>query len=104
MDCCDQPVLALTKELQFRFPKMFQNYILFLGGIHIEQSLLVLNVQLIKGSGLMEILNLQKLSTIGLSAVVDVNSKKRATYCIEVTLSTLKYTFSQIINCAGKIH
>ena len=105
MDCCDQPVLALTKELQFRFPKMFQNYFLFLGGgIHIEQSLLVLNVQLIKGSGLMEILNLQKLSTIGLSAVVNVNSKKRATYCIQVTLSTLKYTFSQIINRTGKIH
>ena len=74
------------------------------GGIHIEQSLLVLNVQLIKGSGLMEILNLQKLSTIGLSAVVNINSKKRATYCIQVTLSTLKYTFSQIINRTGKIH
>ena len=37
----------------------------------------------------MEILNLQKLSTIGLSAVVDVNSIKTATYCIQVTLSTL---------------
>ena len=37
----------------------------------------------------MEILNLQKLSAIGLSAVVGVNSIKRATYCIQVTLSTL---------------
>ena len=37
----------------------------------------------------MKILNLQKLWTIGLSAVVDENSTKRATYCIQVTLSTL---------------
>ena len=37
----------------------------------------------------MEILNLQKPSIIGLSAVVDVNSIKRATYYIQVTLSTL---------------
>ena len=59
------------------------------GGLYIEQSLLVLHGQLIKGSGLTEILNLQKLSTIGLSAVVDVNSIKTATYCIQVTFSTL---------------
>ena len=104
MDCSDQPVFALTKELQFRFPELFQNYFPLFGGLHIKQSLLDLHGQLSKGSGSMEILNLQKLSTIGLSAVVDVNSKKRATYCIQVTLSTLKYTFSQIINRTGKIH
>ena len=104
VDCCDQPVFALTRELQFRFSKMFQNYFPLFGELHIEQSLLVLHGQLIEGSGLMEILNLQKLSTIGLSAVVNINSKKRATYCIQVTLSTLKYTFSQIINRTGKIH
>ena len=37
----------------------------------------------------MEVLHLQKLSTISLSVVVDVNSIKRATYCIQETLSTL---------------
>ena len=37
----------------------------------------------------MQILNHQKLSTIGLSEVVDVNSIKRATYCIQTTLSAL---------------
>ena len=61
VDCSDQPVFPLTKELQFRFPKMFQNYFPLFGGLHMEQSLLVLHGQLIKGSGLMEILNLQKL-------------------------------------------
>ena len=89
VDCSDLPVFALTKELQFRYPKMFQNYFPLFGGLQIEQSLLPLHGQLIKNSGLMKILNLQKLWTIGLSAVVDVNSTKRATYCIQVTLSTL---------------
>ena len=77
VDCSDQPVFTLTKELQFRFTKMFQNYFPLFGELYIKQSLLVLHVQLIKGSGLMEILNHQNLSTIGLSAVVDLKS-----YCI----------------------
>ena len=89
VDCSDQPVFALTKELQFRFPNMSQNHFLLFGGLHIEKSLLVLHGQRIKASGLMEILNNLKTSTIGLFAVVDVNSIKRATYCIQVTLSTL---------------
>ena len=89
VDCSDQPVFALTRELQFRFSKMFQNYFPLFGELHIEQSLLVLHGQLIEGSGLMEILNLQKLSTIGLSAVAHKNSIKRAAYFIQVTLSTL---------------
>ena len=75
--------------MQFRFPELFQNYFPLFGGLHIKQFLLDLHGQLSKGSGSMEILNLQKLSTIGLSAVVDVNSIKRATYCIQVTLITL---------------
>ena len=82
VDCSDQLVFALTKELQFRFPNMFQNYFLLFGELHIEQSLLVLYGQEIKGSGLMKILNLQKLSTLRLSVVVDVNTIKRATYCV----------------------
>ena len=97
VDCSDQPVFALTKELQFRFPKIVQNYFSLFEGLHIEQSLLVLNGQLIKGSGLMKILNLQKLSTIQFSAVVDVNSIKRATYCIQVTLSTFYLKLNEAI-------
>ena len=59
------------------------------GGLNIEQSLLVMHGQLIDGSGLMDILNQHKFSTIGLSAVVDVNSIKRARYCVQVTLCAL---------------
>ena len=79
MDCSNQPIFALKKELQFRFPNMFQNYFPLFGGLHIEQCLPVLHGQLVKGSGLMEILHFQNLSTVGLSAVVDVSSIKRTT-------------------------
>ena len=88
-DVSDQPVYALTKELQYRYPVLFERYFPLFGGLHIEQFLLVLHGMLIDGSGLMEILNLQKLSTIGVSAVVDVNSIKRATCCLQVIISTL---------------
>ena len=66
VDVSDQPVYALTKELIFRFPdEVF-------GQFHIEQCILVIHGQLIKGSGLLEILTENKFSMIGLSAVVDV--------------------------------
>ena len=66
VDVSDQPVYALTKELIFRFPdEVF-------GQLHIEQCILVIHGQLIKGSGLLEILTENKFSMIGLSAVVDV--------------------------------
>ena len=59
VDCTDQPIFTLTKKLQFRFPKMFQNYFPLFVALHIKHSLLVLLGQLFKGSGLMEILNLK---------------------------------------------
>ena len=89
VDVSDQPVYALTKEAQYRFPTVFSEYVPLLGGLHIEQSLLSLHSELIIGSGLLEILNQLNFSTIGVSAVVDVNSIKRARYCIQVTVSAL---------------
>ena len=44
----------------------------------------------------MEILNLQKISSTGLLPVVDVNSIKRTTYCIQVTLSTLYIKLNEV--------
>ena len=44
----------------------------------------------------MELLNLQKLSIIGLSAVVNVNSIKRATYCTQITLSRLYIKLNEV--------
>ena len=89
VDVSDQPVYALTKELQFRYPDKFSKYFPVFGQLHIEQSLLVVHGQLVNGSGLLEILTQNKFSMIGLSAVVDVNNLKKARYSVQVTLCTL---------------
>ena len=52
IDVSDQPVYALTKELQFRHPEIFSQYFPIFGKLHIEQFLLVILGQLIEGSGL----------------------------------------------------
>ena len=67
VDVSDQPVYALTKELQLPFPEIFSKYFPLFGQLHIEQFVLVIHEQMIKGS-----------SMIGLSAVVNVNNIKRA--------------------------
>ena len=59
IDVSDQPVYALTKELQYHYPYLFQKYCPIMGGLHIEQSLLRIHGQLIEGSGLTEILTFQ---------------------------------------------
>ena len=89
VDVSDQLVYAPTKELQLRYPEIFAKYFAIFGQLHIEQSLLVIHGQLIEGSGLEEILTENKSSTIGLSAVVDVNNIKRARYRLQIILCAL---------------
>ena len=89
VDVSDQPVFALTKELILHFPEIFSKYFPLFGQLHIGQCLLVIHGQLIKGSGLLEILTENKFSMIGLSAVVDVNNIKRARYTVQITLCSL---------------
>ena len=86
VDTCDQPVYALTKTIQWMFPETFgsDKYLSILGGLHIEQSALVMHGELIKGSGLEKVLAANDLSIVGTSAVVDVNDIKRARYCLQV--------------------
>ena len=86
VDVSDQPVYALTRQLQLRFPEIFSNYSPLFRQLHIEQCLLVIHGQMIKGSGLLEILTENKFSMIGLSAASDVNNIKRARYTLQITL------------------
>ena len=86
IDVSDQPVYAITKELQYRHPHLFEKYCPIMGGLHIEQSLLAIHGQLIEGSGLTEILTLYNFSAIGPSAIIDASHIKRARYTIQVTV------------------
>ena len=48
-DTCDQPVYAITKEIQWRYPAELSDaqYFTILGGLHIEQSLLGIHDEII---------------------------------------------------------
>ena len=92
IDTCDQPVFVLTKEVEWRYPEEFSDvqYFSILGGLHIEQSLLVVHGEVVSGSGLAEILETSDLSLIGTStAILDVNNIKRSRYCLLVSLCAI---------------
>ena len=89
VDVSDQPVYALIKEVQWRYPELFTNYFPMMGALHIEQIFLVLHGQLIHGSGLHEVLSVNTFILLGTSAIVDVGDIKRARYCVQVALCAL---------------
>ena len=91
VDVSDQPVYALSKEIQMRDPSSFgpDKYVCLFGDLHIEIELLRIHGELIKGSGLDAILDSANLSTLGTSAVIDVNNNKRARYCLEVAVCAI---------------
>ena len=91
VDVCDQPVYALTKEIQVRKPELFgeDKYFSLLGGLHLEHCLLTIHGELVKGSGLYEVLNSNNLSIIGTGAVVNANHIKQARYCLQVSICSI---------------
>ena len=91
VDCCDAPVYALTKEIQFRLPKEFgaDKYFSLFGGLHIEQHLLIIHGEVIKGSGLQEILEKNKFSILGTGTAVNANHIKQARYCLQVIICVI---------------
>ena len=58
IDVLEQPVYAYSNEVQWRHPTIFghRKYLCLLGDLHIEQSILGLHEDLIKGSGLDSVL------------------------------------------------
>ena len=101
VDVSDCPVYALTKEALFRFPEHLSNYSAMFGGLHIEQCLLIIHGQFIKGSALREILEACSLATIGVGALVDVNEIKRARCCVQVTLCSLYQKLVDAVKADG---
>ena len=60
-----------------------------MGDLHIEKLFLVCHGQVIRGSGLHDILTANEFSLLGTSSLVDVNDIKRARYCIQVSVCAL---------------
>lgn len=78
-------------QVQLCHPTIFGpgKYICLLGDLHIEQSLLGMNGEIIRGSGLDSVMAHANLSTTGTSTIVDVNDIKRSRYCLQVALCVI---------------
>ena len=88
VDTCDQPVYALTKQTQWRYPELFGNskYFSLFGGFHIEKALLIVHGEFIKGSGLDKLLGQSNLSITGMeNTVVNVTDIKRCRYGLQIS-------------------
>ena len=91
VDVCDQPVYALTKKIQWRYPDKFGNssYFCLFGGLHFEQCILTIHGELIKGSGLENVLSNINMSIMGTGSVVNANHIKQSRYCLQTSLCAL---------------
>ena len=72
VDVYDQPVYALTKQIQWRFANEFGNskYFFLFVGFHIEKASLVVYGASIKGSGLEKLLGQSNLSISGMENTI----------------------------------
>ena len=88
VDASDQPVYAILKEVQLRYPSEFgpEKFICTLGDLHMEHTGLLVHGDFIKGNGLDTLFLHSNLSTDGTSAVVDVNDIKRSWCCLQVSV------------------
>ena len=91
VDVCDQSVFALAKEIQWKHPEKFGSglYFCLFGGLHFEQCMLTINGELIKDSGLENILSNIDMSIIRTGALVPANHIKQARYCLQIFLRAL---------------
>ena len=80
VDTCDQPVCTLTKELQWRRPLEFENYFSLFARMHIEQSMQDGHGDIIRSSGLPEVLKIFNFSITGTDAAIKTNDFKRVRY------------------------
>ena len=88
VDCSDQPIYALSKIIQWKYPEFaFPKYFALFGGLHIEKELLITNGHLVAGTGLNKILGDTSIGTAGLqTTTVDVNPIHKARYSFNCLL------------------
>ena len=91
VDVYNQPVFALTKEIQWRYPEKFASgsYFCLFGGLHFEQCMLTIHDELVKSRGLEKILSNIDMSIVGTGALLHANYIKQGRYCLQVSLCAL---------------
>ena len=91
VDICDQPVQALTEEVQYRNPEESGpgKYFCLMDGPHIEMCILAIHGELIDGSSLYEILSKSNMSIIGTQNLLTGSLVKITRHCIKVAAATI---------------
>ena len=86
VDTAHQSFISLTKELIIQFPDKLgpDKHLCLFGSFHIEKSLLIICGQVIKVSGLNEIMCTWGLSIVEADSLVTVEDIKRARYGLQV--------------------
>ena len=106
VDTCDQPVYALTKQIQWRYPELFGNsqYFSLFWGLHIEKALLIVHGEFIKGSGLDKLLGQSNLSITGMeNTVVNVTHVKRCRYGLQISACAIYQQLVKAFNTKSNI-
>lgn len=117
--CSDEPLYACKKMLLWAFPNEFKksgmhkgarymtytpDILPFMGPLHIEKAILQCHGNLVKGTGLDDLLAAAGLKSIGLkTAMVDVNDIKKSRYSCQVMTpvlySLLQDAYTEATNC-----
>jgi len=89
---CDQPLYAMAKVIQWNFPQLYgeSQFVVMLGGLHIEMAALKAVGRLLTGSGWVETLTEAGLSTPGTAELfLTAAHVRRCRHAHEVTAATL---------------
>ena len=86
----DQPVYALGKQVQWRFPETYKNTLRMLGPLHIEMAFLSAIGGSLKGNGWTQALEKDNISNTGrIESFLSGKKVKRTRYAHQVSLAVL---------------
>ena len=87
---CDQPVYALSKQIQWLYPDEFNNIVMFMGPMHIEQAFMGAIGNWLEGCGWAQVYEAAGISTPGrVESFLKVSGIKRTRYAHQVALAAL---------------
>ena len=89
---CDQPLYAISKQLQWTYPEHYgcEKMFIMFGGLHVEMAAIEAISQWLDGSGWCDALVQAKVTTQGVAeSLLSANHVKRARYAHKVTAAAL---------------
>eukprot|EP00116_Pleurobrachia_bachei_P000461 sb/3460723/ len=97
ISACDQPVYARAMEVLWFFCQAYKfKHFILLGALHVQKAILLVFGQLVKTSGIIEILNACKFSIDGAGNVLqNVTDIAGASYIVQVVLCVIHRSYKE---------